>query len=325
MLIAGGVLISDELQYNAANLAPTARYEELAEVGTRFAGRGPALFTDFDEYSLYELRDLDVGSPNFLYPSPSLASAAGGYGKPFALDSIPPATLAAYPLIVTRRNPAEPRPPAAYRLAWQDGIYQVWQRRPGARPALRHVALAGSPRARCQTIARLAATAGRGDLLTGSLAPRLVGVALGRSAHPGGWARLHGGLVMSSPGTMRAGLRTYRARRWKLWLQGDFMPTVRVSLDGHPLGALSGQLSGNSLITGTVPPFAVTLSAGEHTLTVTRGSPSLAPGARGTVVLHAAFLTPAEAPAAGQLVTVPAGRAGALCARPLQWVELRRG
>lgn len=325
VLIAGGVLASDELQYNAANLAPTARYEELAEVGARFAGRGPALFTDFDEYSLYELRGLDVGSPNFLYPSPSLQSAAGGYGKPFALEAIAPATLARYPLIVTRRNPAQPRPPAAYALAWQGAYYQVWQRRPGARPALRHVALTGSRRARCQTVARLARGARPGQLLTGSVEPRLLRVAIGRSSHPRGWARLHGGLVMSSAGAMRASFHTRRARRWQLWLQGDFMPAVGIVLDGRRLGTLSGQLSGNSLITGTAPPFAVTLSAGGHTLTVMRASPSPAPGARGTAVLHAAFLTPADTPAAGQLVTAPAGRPGELCSRPLQWVELQRG
>ena len=63
--LTGGVLASDALQYHSSNLAPTARYEELASIGHRFAGRGPTLFTDFDEYALYELRDLDVGGPNF--------------------------------------------------------------------------------------------------------------------------------------------------------------------------------------------------------------------------------------------------------------------
>ncbi len=69
--ITAGVLVSDALQYNATNLAPTARYTELAQIDKRFAGRGPTLFTDFDEYSLYVLRDLDVGGPDFLYHTPS--------------------------------------------------------------------------------------------------------------------------------------------------------------------------------------------------------------------------------------------------------------
>ncbi len=42
-LLVGGVLVSDALQYHASNLAPTARYEELASINKRFAGRGPTL------------------------------------------------------------------------------------------------------------------------------------------------------------------------------------------------------------------------------------------------------------------------------------------
>ena len=87
-------MASDALQYHAANLAPTARYQELASLNSRFAGRGPALFTDFDEWALYELRDLDVGGPDFVYPPPALAAAAGGYGDPVDLDRIAPAARA---------------------------------------------------------------------------------------------------------------------------------------------------------------------------------------------------------------------------------------
>ena len=59
-----------------------ARYEELASLDSRFAGSGPTLFTDFDEYSLYELRDLDVGGPDFVYPPPALAAAARRLRRP---------------------------------------------------------------------------------------------------------------------------------------------------------------------------------------------------------------------------------------------------
>ena len=67
-MLTAGVLVSDARQYHVSNLAPTSRYEELARLNSRFAGAGPALFTDFDEYSLYVLRDLDVGGPDFVYP-----------------------------------------------------------------------------------------------------------------------------------------------------------------------------------------------------------------------------------------------------------------
>ena len=91
LALAGGVLASDLAQYHSSNLAPTARYEELASLGERFAGRGPTLFTDFDEYSMYALRDLDVGGPDFVYP-PRRARAASpaATARPVELDRDPP-------------------------------------------------------------------------------------------------------------------------------------------------------------------------------------------------------------------------------------------
>ncbi len=139
LALLGGVLASDVAQYHSSNLAPTARYEELASVGDRFAGRGPALFTDFDEYSMYALRRLDVGGPDFVYPPPALAALAGGYGRPVLLDRASPQSLTAYPLIVTRRDPSGAQPPSAYRLAWQGDYYDVWKRSAGATPAVEHV------------------------------------------------------------------------------------------------------------------------------------------------------------------------------------------
>ncbi|HEY7932832.1 MAG TPA: hypothetical protein VID48_03315, partial [Solirubrobacteraceae bacterium] len=136
-----GVLASDALQYHDSVLAPTARYEELARIDTRFAGRGPTLFTDFDEYSLYVLRDLDVGGPDFVYPPPALQRLAGGHGRPVDLDRASPRALRGYPLIVTRRDPLASRPPVAYRLLWQGAYYQVWGRTSALPAAVAHLAL----------------------------------------------------------------------------------------------------------------------------------------------------------------------------------------
>ena len=114
LALAGGVLASDALQYHGSNLAPTARYEELASMNSRFAGKGPTLFTDFDEYSLYELRDLDVGGPDFVYPPPAPAAAAGGSrrpGRPRSRAAGGPARLPA-----DHHPPRSRRQPPAVRL-----------------------------------------------------------------------------------------------------------------------------------------------------------------------------------------------------------------
>ncbi len=323
LAIAGGVLVSDALQYHSSNLAPTARYEELASLDSRFAGRGPTLFTDFDEYALYELRDLDLGGPDFVYPPPALAGLARGYGDPVELDRAAPAALAAYPLIVTRRDPSASRPPAAYSLIWQGHYYQLWGRGPGAPAASAHVALTGTPSERCTQIQRLArAVRAPGAKLIAAPSPGLVSLPLDSSSHPARWGHQRKGLVMSTPGQLIAAFSLPAAGLWDLWVQGQIMPTVALSLDGHPLASIGGQLSGNSLVPDTAPPLAIRLAAGPHRLSVKRSGTTLAPGDGGSAVLDAIFLTPAPRGLRQALSVVPAARWRTLCAGRYEWVEL---
>jgi hypothetical protein len=275
---------------------------------------------------MYELRDLDVGGPDFVYPPRTLASAAGGYGDPVDLDRVSPAALAAYPLIVTRRDPAASRPPSAYGLLWQGSYYQVWGRRRGAPVAALHIPLGGSEAEQCARIASVArrVTASGGERLVAAESPTLVAVPLARSAHPARWGREHRGLVMRTPGELTGSFALPAPGEWDVWLQGQFMPAVRVGLDGRPLTSIAGQLSGNSLVPDTVPPTRVRLAAGSHRVSVTRPGFTLSPGDGGRAVLDAIFLTPAKADPAGVLRAVAPQRWRALCGRSYQWVELVR-
>jgi hypothetical protein len=284
-LVAGAVC-SDAAQYHSSNLAPTARYEELASIDTTFRGDrvrrsakgGPTLFTDFDEYSMYVLRDLDVGGPDFVYPPPALAALAGGYGRPVALQRASASELRSYRLIVTRRDPSAAPPPAAYALVWEGAYYQVWAR--GAPPA-------GASRSGTRALARPAS---------------IVHVGLRAARHPRGWGREHAGWAMRRPGALSASFALPRAGAWTLWLQGQFMPSVDVSVDGRRVAAVAGQLAGNSLVPDTATPIPLRLSGGAHLLSVARGGFSLAPGNGGSAVLAAAFLTPGATPVDGVTV-----------------------
>jgi hypothetical protein len=330
LAIAGGALASDALQYHGANLAPTGRYDELASLNSRFAGRGPTLFVDFDEYALYELRDLDIGGPDFVYPPAALAAAGSGYGDPVDLDRIPPDALRAYPLIVTRRDPAAPRPPAAYSLIWQGAYYEVWRRTPGAAAAVDHRALTGSVTDQCRQIEHEAEVASAypasaASSLVAAEAPELVRISLASATYPSRWGHQRGGLVMNSAGRLRAGFELPVGALWDVWVQGQIMPTVELSLDGRRLTSIGGQLSGNSLVPDTLPPIAVRLAAGAHRLVVSRGGATLAPGDGGSAVLDAIFLTRASSPSAGTLRVAPRSRWRSLCGRRYEWVELSAG
>jgi hypothetical protein len=324
LALTGGVLVSDAMQYRASDLAPTARYNELASLNSRFAGDGPTLFTDFDEYSMYELRNLDVAGPDFVYPPAALTAASSGYGQPVDLNNIAPTALLAYPLIITRRNPAASRPPAAYGLLWQGRYYQVWRRQPHTPAALAHVALSGAAAAQCSQIERLAHTnaASHRALLTAAQAPTLIDIPLHRTRHPARWGHERQGLVMSSAGRLTAHFSVPFAGAWELWLQGAIMPTVKLRLDGRPLASLSGQLSGNSLVADTLPPIPVRLAAGTHSLTLTRTSPGWGPGETGSAVLDAIFLTPQHNGSQPTLRTVTAAQWPSLCGRQYQWIEI---
>jgi hypothetical protein len=265
-LLVGGVLCSDALLYHSSNLAPTARYEELASVNTRFSGRGPTLFADFDEYSLYELRDMDVGGPDFVYPPPALAAAAGGYGDPVDLSKIAPAALASYPLIVTRRDPTAARPPAVYRLLWQGVYYQVW--------------------------GRVAGNVSRARPSSSLHKTQIVNVPLARTRRPPDWRLSRRGIVMGGAGTLSATFALPHGGAWELWLKGDVMRPLTVRVDGLELGRLGGQLDGNSLVVNILTPLWARLGAGRHTLSISRPGADLAPGDGGAATLTEILLVP---------------------------------
>jgi hypothetical protein len=333
LALAGGVLASDAMLYHSSNLAPTARYEELASLNARFAGRGPTLFTDFDEYALYELRDMDVGGPNFIYPPAALTAAVAGrgvgtdpgHGAPVDLDRVLPADLRAYRLIVTRRDPTASRPPSAYSLIWQGTYYQVWGRRADAPKAIAHLGLSGSARLQCSHLRQLAEIVGsNGARLIAASSPAVLHVSVRHARHPRGWTYGRIGLVMQGPGRLHTSFALRRPGLWNLWLLGEIMRAVRVSVDGHFLGSVGAQLGGNSLNPDVMAPLPVALSAGRHVLSITRGGFSLAPGNGGWAILDGIFLTPDRARAQEGLRSVPASQWRSLCGHTYAWIEAVR-
>ncbi len=323
MVIVGGVLASDAIQYHATDLAPTARYEEMAALSRRFAGRGPTLFADFDEYSMYQMRSLNVGGPDFLYPPATVRSASKGHGYMVSLDRLAPKVLSAYPLIVTRRDPAVARPPSAYRLVWRGTYYEVWAR---SRSSARAIAVAGvatNHPPRCARVAALARLARQsGGYLVADTHPHLIKVDLASAARPAGWT-VHGPeLVMGTAGSLRAHFTVSHGGLFDLWLQGEAMPGLSVRVDGRLLGDAAGQLSGNGDSPDSMVPMRVRLAAGHHVLTIAREGFSLAAGNGGQAYLDAVLLTPLRPGAGQRLLRVHAAQWRSLCHRILDWIEV---
>ena len=320
--LAGGVFASDLVQYHNSDLAPTARYAELASLNSRFAGRGPTLFTDFDEYALYELRDMDIGGLDFIYPPAGLAGITTGHGGQVDLSDVGSSALRAFPLIVTRRDPTAIRPPFAYRLLWQGTYYQVWARRPGAAAVLARYRLTGMRPVACsrvRAIARFAASH-RATLVSARPAD-VVRVDLAASHRSANWSHVAIWYAMPASGHLRASFRVLTSGVWNVWLQGEIMPTIQVAVDGRRVGRLGGQVGGDVVVPATTTPLPVRLRAGHHTLTVSRGGLTLAPGNGGSSLLIDAFLTPVGAGERQQVQATPVSRWRSMCGQRYVWIE----
>ncbi len=322
--LAGGIAVSDAMQYHGSELAPTARYEELASIEKRFAGRGPALFTDFDEYAIYVLRRLDIGGPDFLYPPAALLSGTKGHGDEVFTDEMHPSALASYPLIITRVDPSEARPPAAYHLLWKGAYYEVWGRRAGAPTALEVVHLGGGHAVGCGRIAsaaKLAARAGA-DLVADTYSD-VQPIGVGNARYPSSWPRSGPEVVMTGEGTLSAAFEVRSGGVRNLWLRGELMPKTYVRIDGRRIATIEGQVSGNGDSPDSIGPMKVSLSAGRHVVSIEPAGFSLAPGNGSRAYIDRFFLAPVHE--AQHLLSVPASRWRTLCGRPLEWLEVVRG
>jgi hypothetical protein len=129
---------------------------------------------------------------------------------------------------------------------------------------------------------------------------------------------------MQGPGRLSAEFSVPHGGVWDLWLKGQIMRPVRVSVDGRPLGSVGGQLSGNSLNPNVMAPFSVAVAAGTHRLSITRGGFSLAPGNGGWAILDGIFLTPDGLAGRDALESVPAADWRSLCGHAYDWIEAVR-
>jgi hypothetical protein len=144
--LALALFISDALAYRMALPAPTARLDELKRIDHRFAGQGPILVNEFEEYVKHYMRDSRGSDPYESWTAgraelrnPKLPVAAHRYD----LDQMKTAFVQRWPLIALRRSPAESRPPSNYDRVFSGRFYEVWKR---TRPApARHIPLGRPP------------------------------------------------------------------------------------------------------------------------------------------------------------------------------------
>ncbi len=326
--IAIGVLGSDALAYHGTGLAPTQRFTELRSIGRRFAGEGPTLATDFNEYALYLLRNSRVNSPGLAYRGTmTLAPGASlAYGHSYDIDDISQDTVQRYRLIVMTRSPSWSRPPGNYSLVWKGTSYEVW-RRVGPEPKV-HFPLGVGPQpvaqAQCTQVRGLARRA-ENDGGRLQVAERPANIVLNmatatRTPNAVALPDLEGAtqVQFTGPARVEDTFSVATAGTYELWLGGSVDRPLRVTLDGRLLATPSSMLGGDL---NKYRVATVSLRPGRHYLRFARGGGSLRPGDDASTVLDGVTLEPVGAERETVASVAPSAWRS-LCGRTLDWLEV---
>lgn len=359
-----GVVWSNFLAYRDATLAPRPRLQELAKIAPLVDEKGPTLINEYEVYA--DRHFLGDGAPiepaeYRPYTVPLRDGAVLTKAAWANLDSFSPEILLGYRSIVTRRDPAESRPPTTYRLVYQGRYYNLWQRpRHPAEQVLNLIPFGeetvhpycgnaegvkqpagpcpldpvGYPS--CSSILAYAKeAAGLGAELVAFQRAQPVVVHGDESLYPAGWqAEPGGGLYPTSAGRAISHISLPTSQTYAIYLAGNFGGRgVELRVDGHRVGFLANELSDFFNVT---PIATLQLTAGVHTFEYVVPNATLAPGSGEYLSLGpdpaldrytdlmATILQPLDFPRE-ETLRLPPAEAKTLCNRPLEALELVRG
>ena len=125
-----GMFVSDSLGYRMATLAPPDRIDAMTDAADHASGDGLWLVNEWEEFAKYFMRDIKVNAA-FEAESPRPAEMRDPrpiFGRYYDLDALTLEYLNSFPGIIKRRSPAASRPPASFKLSYENDYYEVWKR-----------------------------------------------------------------------------------------------------------------------------------------------------------------------------------------------------
>jgi hypothetical protein len=332
-VITGGVLYGNATIYHDITLAPAARYHDLAAIGSRYAGRGPTLYPDFDEYAEFFLREAQASS--FVVPAhddfelrPGVLPP-GGTAFSFNLNQFRTSFLQKFNLIVDPRGPLAVRPPSNWDLVERTGFFDVWRRVRPASDVYLHLPLSGLPHERTEEFCRNLQTSLRrarpgAQLAYVVAAPQTV-ILPADGVHPDYWHDAGGALVAYGAGTDRLAFTVPRSGAYDLWMEGTIGRPLKFVLDGRTVGTIAYEERYPAQFLHVGAPA---LTAGHHTLVIERGGGSLHPGSGDDIdpdtrLLGTIVLLP-RGSQSYEVRVAPVAAAPAICAAPVgyEWMEV---
>ena len=327
--LALGMAYSDALVYAGAWVTPKDRFEELMQIDDRYAGEGPMLVNEREEYAKYLLRHVPPWeSWGAYYVTRGLKAGFVPPAIPHRpdFDDYAYEHVERFPLLLERKRPGGSRPPSNFEPAYETRSYRVWRRvAPAPR---RHLALGGGGRPsgtarlscaspRFRSLVREARASGTPLTVAHGEEVTLAGA---KDWRVGGQVRLG---PVEDWSFRRGGTGVILTRlepgRYDVWLEGSFSPGVRLLLGKQKIGEALNDL-------GVHDQF---LRLG--TIDVKRDDPRLdylglrrnwwLSGSRQLdLVGPVAFV---KQPSTRRVEQVDPADARRLCGKPLDWVELR--
>ena len=334
--LAAGVLWTNALGYHDSSVGPQGRFRELAAIGNRFRGQGPAFYDLWDKYPVYFLRNEAVAIPyTFAGPAPlahgALPREAGQLDAPWDPNHLAPSYLQSFRLLILSRSPLLSRPPANYRLAYQGRYNDVWRREPTPH-VLEHVPFSygGSDPVsvpRCSSVLAIGALARREHARLAYVSrpspPMLVPT---QAVYPRVWSphtangeRAAAFLFMGqSSGTLTGVVHVSVAGRYQVWLQGTLSRRVIVSVGRRLVGSVAYQLGSGGQFTEV---GSVQLAAGDQPVQIRRPPSNLSPGnvASGELLGPLVLDRNGASPSVHEIAP---RQARSLCGAPLEWIEI---
>jgi hypothetical protein len=341
LVLTAGVLWTNVEAYRSVKIAPRARLAELAAIGSRFSGQGPAFYNLSDEFAIDFLGSEVPTDPVYQAPTARQGlpprSTISQAREPWDLDELYEPYVQSFHLLVLGRSPLASRPPADYRLAHRSRFYEVWRRTATPR-VLEHLPLGGGldPAAvpPCATVTALARRASLERARLAYVTRVAPSVLLPTQArHPKSFEPYAPEPSSGEPyafepydlfprrgGTIVAAVRLRRSGRYEAWLQGSFSKQVRIAIDGQRLASDSYEIGPLGQF---VPMGKADLSAGAHEVSIVVPGEGLAPGERS----RRQMLGPLVLAPSGQteeVAEVEPAHARSLCGRALDWIEIVR-
>jgi hypothetical protein len=335
IVVAGAVLYGNALTYHDQSLAPAGRYEQLADIGKRFAGVSPAFFPAFDEYSedfLRRERGYDLVKPPTLKIRPGADDLpAGQFAYALDLNQFELSFVESFPLIVLARSPLASRAPANYNLVDETSEFEVWRRVRPVSEVFLHLPLSGSPTERtkqfCQGLARSVRQAGAGSSVAYvPVGPRTQLVPT-QATHPSYWHPLGPEALRAyGAGAIEGSISLPAGGAYEISMPGSVGRPLTLYVDGRRVGSVAYQFR----YPGQFLRFAarVSLSAGTHQIRLSRGNGSLAPASGDGPDTASGVIGPLiftlEQPGDGSMAVVPGSEASRVCAAHVgyEWMEV---